>query len=76
VVSDIEKRLYNTEIALMSLWHLMADTMPPAYEEAITRMMNDYFDANKNLGSEFIIQNGFIKKEDFTANRNYRTDNQ
>ena len=58
-MTDIEKRLQNTERALIALWSLMKDTMPPAYQEDIDRMVNEYFDANSALGSDFDLSNGF-----------------
>ncbi len=56
---DIEKRLQNTERALTALWSLMKETMPPAYQEDIDRMVNEYFDANSELGADFDLSNGF-----------------
>ncbi len=61
-MTDIEKRLQNTERALIGLWSLMQDTMPPAYAQDIDAMINDYFDANAGLGSDLGLTNGFIKK--------------
>lgn len=58
-MSDLEKRLDNTEKALLSLWALMMDTMPPDYQRDIDKMMNEYFEANSGLGATFDITDGF-----------------
>jgi len=60
-MTDLEKRLRNTEMALLGLWTLMKDTMPPSYQEDIDKMMNDYFDANASMGSDFDANNGFYR---------------
>ena len=60
-MTDIEKRLQNTERALIALWSLMKETMPPEYQENIDRMVSEYFDANYALGSVFDLSNGFDK---------------
>lgn len=52
-MTDIEKRLVNTETALVALWSLLEDTFPPAYADSVATMMEEYFDANKSLGSVF-----------------------
>jgi len=57
----LEKRLANTETALVGLWSLMKDTMPPDYQRNIEVMMNEYFDANNKLGADFSSRNGFIE---------------
>ena len=58
-MESLEKRLANTEKALLALWSLMQDTMPPDYQRSINKMMNDYFDANDTLGANFDITSGF-----------------
>lgn len=58
-MTDLEKRLLNTEKALLALWALMRDTMPPAYQDDIDRMVNEYFDANNALGAIFDLTKGF-----------------
>lgn len=60
-MDDLEKRLQNTERALIALWGLMKDTMPPAYQDSIDRMINEYFDANESLGANFDLNSGFDK---------------
>ena len=52
-MTDLEKRLANTERTLVALWALMKDTAPPEYREGIDRMMEEYFDVNTNLGAAF-----------------------
>lgn len=52
-MDTLEKRLRNTELALLAMWSLMKDTMPPAYQEDIDKMINEYYDANAALGSDF-----------------------
>jgi len=58
-VSDIEKRLQNTERALVALWALMKDAMPPGQQNSIEKMINEYFDANEALGANFTLSEGF-----------------
>lgn len=58
-MSDLEKRLDNTEKALLSLWALMMDTMPPDYQRDIDKMMSEYFEASSELGATFDITDGF-----------------
>ena len=53
MMSELEKRLANTETALLSLWEIMKDTMPPDYQNNIDKMMNDFFEANSGLGASF-----------------------
>ena len=60
-MTDIEKRLANTESALIALWSLTKETMPPQYQKDIDKMMNEYFDANAKLGATFDLKEGFIK---------------
>jgi len=57
-MDDLEKRLINTEKALVALWALLKDTVPPAYEEGIEEMMSDYFTASTKLNADFSC--GFI----------------
>ena len=52
-MSDLEKRLANTEKALVALWSLIQDTLPPAYQEDTDKMMEEYFNANCKLGADF-----------------------
>lgn len=56
----LEQRLKNTEIALVTLWSLMKNTLPPEHQECIDRMMSEYFDANKELGADFDLVNVFL----------------
>lgn len=58
-MDSVEKRLRNTELALLALWTLMKDTMPPACQDDIDKMMNKYYDANAELGADFNAQLGF-----------------
>jgi len=62
-MTNIEKRLQNTERALLALWVLIKDTMPPAYADAVQDMMSDYFDANTELGSDLDTV-GFEKNDE------------
>ncbi len=58
-MTNIQKRVENTEVALVALWSLIEDTLPQEHREATTQMMNDFFDANVELGAEFDLRNGF-----------------
>ncbi len=51
----LEKRLANTERALFAFWVLLKDTMPPQYESMIDKMISEYFDANIELGADFLL---------------------
>jgi len=61
-IADLEKRLANTEAALIALWSLTKDTMPQEVFNNTDNMMNEYFDANESYGSNFNIRNGFKHK--------------
>jgi hypothetical protein len=54
-MTDIEKleaRLANTERALFALATILDEIQPPFVQNDITRLMNDYYDANTSLGFE------------------------
>lgn len=63
-MSDIEKRLYNTERALHGLWSMLEDLQPPAYAERINELMEEYFDTNVELGSGLDTSTGFISSNE------------
>jgi len=52
-MTNIEKRLFNTERALVSLWSLLEPTCGEVTKKAIDLMISDYFDAQVSLGVEF-----------------------
>lgn len=59
-MTDIEKRLANTEYAFLALWNLLGPTIDPQVEFAIDQMVGDYFDANESLGADFsMTHSGF-----------------
>ena len=60
-MNDLEKRLANTEAALVGLWALLEDALPPAYQEDIGRFMKYYFDTNEELGGFANGQDVFVK---------------
>jgi len=47
------KRLDNTEKALVALWNLIEDTMPPEYQESANSMMEEFYNSNVSLGADF-----------------------
>ena len=49
-MSDIEKRLQNTEKALLALATVLGDVVSAEKESQINTIMSDYFDANTSLG--------------------------
>ena len=49
-MDDIEKRLQNTEKALMALFTVLQPLQPPATQDDIYHIMEDYFEANISLG--------------------------
>ena len=59
MMNELEKRLANTETALIALWAIMKDTMPPDHQDVIDEMMSDFFGANSSLGSNFNDGTGF-----------------
>lgn len=64
-MTNIEKRLQNTERALVALWALIGETMPHHVIGGASQMMEEYFEAQGALGSEMPTSNGndpFIKE--------------
>ncbi len=59
-LKELESRLQNTEVCLIGLSTFLIDLQPPAYQDAIGRMMEDYFNANAKLGSKSNESSGFI----------------
>jgi len=59
---NIEKRLANTEAALVALVTLLKDTLPPTAGNDIDNMMSQYFEANRGLGA---FQNGEYHPYDY-----------
>ncbi len=51
-ITTLEKRLENTEKALITLWSLLEDLHPPETQRDINEMLHEYYDANCLLGSE------------------------
>tara|TARA_R110000850_G_scaffold255136_1_gene380878 strand:+ start:80 stop:298 length:219 start_codon:yes stop_codon:yes gene_type:complete len=62
-MKDIEKRLHNTEKALLSLAAVLSDTASADNEDYINSVMTEYLDANTSLGSNADSSN-FIKHVD------------
>ena len=60
----LKARLANTEAALIALHSLLQDTIPLAYNNDISTMLKEYFEANNSLGADFDSRNGFIVKPD------------
>ena len=63
-VKILEKRLINTERALLALWSLLEDTMPANKTISIDNMMQEFFEANTDLGANFAISSvdgAFVK---------------
>ena len=52
-MTDMEKRLANTEYAFMALWNLLSPSLPAQTAFTIDQMVGDYFDANSSLGADF-----------------------
>ena len=55
----LEKRLMNTEMALVALWSFLQDTMPPAIQANVGEMMNEFFDTNSEMGADFDLRKGW-----------------
>jgi len=50
-LKNLEDRLVNTETALAALWALIKDDMSARTGKAADVMMEQYFDANSELGA-------------------------
>ena len=50
----LKKRLNNTELALFTLWALIKKDVNADAKDAVDEMMEAYFNANSNLGAEFV----------------------
>ncbi len=50
-MTDLEKRVYNLEVALMSLHTLTSELLPPANLDAVEEMMNDFFYSSNELSA-------------------------
>ena len=50
-IEALEKRLNNTEKALIGFFAMMEDTLPPASQDGINAMIVDYAEANEGLGA-------------------------
>lgn len=61
-MTDLEKRVHNTENALVALWALIQNTIPAENKDHIENMMEEYFNANTDLGATFGLNNGFDRK--------------
>ncbi len=55
-IEKLEKRLANTEAALFALWNLMQDSQPPHLQYSAGNMIEDYFQANADLGASFDVR--------------------
>lgn len=55
----LQKRLMNTEMALVGLWSLLQDLMPRGTQSSVGQMMNEYFDANTEMGADFDLSKGW-----------------
>lgn len=62
-LKELEKRINNTEKALMAFWVLIEDTMPPACQDSVNGIMRDYLESAQELGGDFKIRKDlFFKK--------------
>ena len=54
-MNNYEKRMANTEYAIIALWNMISDMLTDNPEKlmAVDRMIGDYFDANESLGADF-----------------------
>jgi len=50
-VDLLEKKLYNTEVCLMSALTLINKSMPMNTYEDLSQLIEEYFEANGRLGS-------------------------
>jgi arylsulfatase A-like enzyme len=63
-MTNIEKRLINTERALVAFYSLIEDNLTTETKEAVSKMMEEYFDSNVSLGGNFDSNFNFLKKEE------------
>lgn len=54
-MTNEDKRLANTEYAIIALWNMVSDmlTSDPEKLMIIDQMIGDYFEAQESLGAEF-----------------------
>ena len=58
MMNNLEKRLENTERALVSLWNLIADTNINLEYCGAEAMMIEYFNSQEKLGAKFSPKKG------------------
>ena len=54
-MTNEDKRLANTEYAIIALWNMVSDmlTSDPEKLMSIDQMIGDYFEAQESLGADF-----------------------
>ena len=60
----LEKRLNNSERVLIGMWALMKDHFPAETKDAVSAMMESYFNANMDLGGDFTELILFLQQKD------------
>ncbi len=65
-MDNLEKRLANTERALLGIYTLVSELLPTLYQEGATQFMMDYHEANDGLGGKFDLP--FDKNEQAMTN--------
>jgi len=60
-LEKIEARLANTEKALLALAEISMNIQPGYIQEAINKVMSEYFEANSTMGLQG--SKGFIKHD-------------
>ena len=51
-IIQLERRLANTEKALLAFWSILEGLQPPSAQEDVNNMLESYANANTSLGSE------------------------
>ena len=67
-MTNEDKRLANTEYAMVALWNMIGPTLNTELLFAVDQMIGDYFDANKSLGADFNKVHMEFYKDDTDAN--------
>ena len=49
--ATLRARVGNLEVALHAMWAMLRDLQPPSTQDAIGRMMQDHFEAMKDMGA-------------------------
>lgn len=60
IITNLEKRIHNLEVAILALSGLSQDTLPPAYSDDMHGVSEDLFNHSRELGGfkESVLMRG------------------